>query len=50
MFFRDDYLYRAKRWVEESGQPPPKLYGKNRTDFERMCDNEDFDLVFTATP
>ena len=47
---KDSYLYRAKRWVEESGQPTPKLYGESRTDFERMCDNEDLDLVVIATP
>lgn len=46
---RDDNLYRAKRWVEAAGQPAPKLYGKTKTDFVRMCENEDLDLVVCAT-
>ena len=43
------YLYRAKRWIEEAGKPAPKLYGKNRTDFERMCAEEDLDCVICCT-
>ena len=46
---KDSYLYRAKSWVENSGRPSPKLYGKTRTDFERMMDNEDLDLVVCCT-
>jgi predicted dehydrogenase len=43
------YLHRAKRWIEESGKPSPKLYGRTRTDFERMCAEEDFDCVICST-
>jgi len=46
---KDSYLYRANRWVEESGRPSPRLYGKTRTDFERMMENEDLDLVVCCT-
>ncbi len=46
---KDEHLYRAKRWVEEAGQPAPKLYGKTNTDFVRMCEEEDLDLVMCAT-
>lgn len=46
----DSYLYRAKRWVEESGRPTPTLYGKNETDFVRMCETEELDVVLCATP
>ena len=42
-------LYRAKRWVEESGRKAPRLYGKTRTDFERMCAEEDLDCVICST-
>jgi hypothetical protein len=42
-------LYRAKSWVEESGRPTPRLYGKDRTDFKRMMDNEELDLVVCTT-
>ncbi len=37
-------------WVVEAGQAPPALYGDTPTDFERMCAEEDLDLVFNATP
>ncbi len=46
-------LGRAKRWVTEgqNGQgSPPALYGKNETDFVRMCEEQDLDLVANATP
>ncbi|HHW09305.1 MAG TPA: hypothetical protein GXX29_04970 [Firmicutes bacterium] len=33
----EGYLYRAKRWVEEAGQAPPRLYGPGPTDFKRLC-------------
>jgi len=42
-------LHRAKRWVEESGQPTPTLYGKSDTDYVRMCEQEDLDVVICAT-
>ncbi len=45
-----DYLYRAKRWVEEAGKPSPRLYDRGPTDFLRLCEKEDLDLVLTATP
>lgn len=43
------YLHRAKRWVEEAGQPTPNLYGKHETDFERLCAEEDLDAVICST-
>jgi len=46
----DSYLYRAKRWVEESGRPTPALYGKTETDWQRMCETEELDCVICATP
>ena len=46
---KDAALYRAKRWVEESGQPTPALYGKTPTDFERMCAEEDLDAIICCT-
>ncbi len=45
----DHYLYRAKRWVEESGRPAPRLYNRSKTDFRRLCQNEELDLVVCAT-
>jgi len=46
---KDGNLYRAKRWVEDAGQPTPALYGKTDTDFVRMCEQEDLDVVICAT-
>lgn len=45
-----NYLYRAKRWVEETGKPSPALYDRGPRDFERLCEREDLDLIVTATP
>jgi hypothetical protein len=46
---KDDRLLRARSWVEESGRPTPRLYGRSETDFERMCAEEDLDCVICAT-
>ncbi len=37
-------------WVEADGRPRPAAYGRGETDFLRMCQTEELDLVFTATP
>lgn len=37
-------------WVTADGRPQPKLYGRGDHDFVRMCETEDLDLVFNATP
>ena len=34
----------------EAGQPKPTAYTKGEYDFVRMCEEEDLDLVYTATP
>jgi hypothetical protein len=36
--------------IEEAGFPRPTLYTNGERDFERLCAEEDLDLVFTATP
>ena len=41
---------RAQRLVADSGQRRPKGYSRGPRDFERLCDQSDLDLVFTATP
>lgn len=43
------YLQRAKRWVQEAGKPAPALYGSGPTDFLRLCERDDLDLVVCAT-
>jgi predicted dehydrogenase len=37
-------------WVVDAGRPRPTLYGNGEEDFVRLCETEDLDLVFTATP
>jgi len=43
------YLYRAKRWIEGSGRPSPTLYDRGKADFERLCAEEDLDVVICST-
>lgn len=46
----EEKVARAQKWVEEAGFPKPKGYSRGPWDFRRMCQEEDLDLVFTATP
>jgi len=41
---------RAQKRVEAAGQPTPAGYSNGPTDFKRMCETEDLDLVMNATP
>lgn len=43
-------IARMQEWVVEAGQPIPTGYSRGEQDFVRMCETEDLDLVFTATP
>lgn len=45
-----DYLHRARRFVLEAGRPEPALYGRSRTDWKRLVERDDIDVVITATP
>ncbi|MDE0262931.1 MAG: Gfo/Idh/MocA family oxidoreductase [Bryobacterales bacterium] len=44
-----DRLERAAGWVEQSGRPAPRLYGRGERDFERLCEEEDLDCVICVT-
>lgn len=37
-------------WVTGAGLPAPDLYVRNETDYRRLCERDDIDLVFNATP
>src|SRR6201991_2353575 len=39
-----------QKWVVEAGQKEPTGYSRGPRDFERLCETEDLDLVFNATP
>ncbi|HPC95130.1 MAG TPA: Gfo/Idh/MocA family oxidoreductase [Sedimentisphaerales bacterium] len=41
---------RVQKWVEEAGFPKPTGYTRGDWDFKRLCETEDLDLVYTATP
>ena len=47
---RPEHAERARGWIREAGGADPTLYTRGERDFERMCAEEDLDLVFTATP
>ncbi len=40
----------ARQRNKETGQDEPTEYTRGDYDFVRMCENEDLDLVYTATP
>ncbi len=41
---------RAQKLALEAGQREPKAFTRGPRDFERLCAEEDLDLIFTATP
>ncbi|MFH1998487.1 MAG: Gfo/Idh/MocA family oxidoreductase, partial [Planctomycetota bacterium] len=46
----EEKVTHAQKRIEEAGFPRPAGYTRGETDFERMCQEEDLDLVYTATP
>ena len=40
----------VRDWVTAAGRPEPKLYTRGSTDYMRLCDRDDVDLVFNSTP
>jgi hypothetical protein len=44
---RTDWATKA---ITAEGHPPPTAYTRGPRDFERMCETEDLDLVYNATP
>ena len=42
-------VQRVQTMVQEAGQPKPAGYS-GREDYRRMCEEQELDLVFTATP
>jgi len=41
---------RVQTMAVEAGLRKPDGYSKGKTDFKRMCEQDDLDLVYTATP
>ncbi len=46
----EEKVARIQKWCVEAGRPSPESYSRGDRDFERLCDRDDIDLVFTATP
>jgi predicted dehydrogenase len=47
---REERTDWATRQITEAGFPAPAAYTRGERDFERLCESEDLDLVFNATP
>src|SRR5579884_2139482 len=47
---REEACAEAQRRAEKLGKKKPTAYQRGERDFERMCQTEDLDLVYTATP
>ena len=41
---------RIQKWCTDAGRPKPTGYSRGNYDFVRLCESEEVDLVFTATP
>lgn len=41
---------RAQKILEDAGHKKPEGYSKGEYDYKRMCEREDIDLIFVATP
>ncbi|MFC1537775.1 Gfo/Idh/MocA family protein, partial [Gemmatimonadota bacterium] len=46
----EDKVARVQKMVEEAGGAKPDGYSRGETDYLRMCDREDLDLVYIVTP
>ncbi|HOZ49187.1 MAG TPA: Gfo/Idh/MocA family oxidoreductase [Candidatus Hydrogenedentes bacterium] len=46
----EDRVAAAQDWVVQAGQPKPTGYAQGDTDFKRMCETEELDVVMNAAP
>jgi len=47
---REERILWAQEQCVKAGKPKPTGYSRGPEDFKRMCDTEDLDLVYNATP
>ncbi|MBD3413891.1 MAG: twin-arginine translocation signal domain-containing protein [Candidatus Aminicenantes bacterium] len=47
---REERTLWAQKQCQKAGKPKPAAYHKGTEDFKRMCDTEELDLVYNATP
>ncbi|MDD4190372.1 MAG: Gfo/Idh/MocA family oxidoreductase [Mangrovibacterium sp.] len=43
-------ILHIQNYLEQTGRKKPDVYYKSETDFKRLCERNDLDLVITATP
>lgn len=46
----EEKVARVQKWVVEAGQRKPEGYSRGPWDFKRLCERDDLDLVYNATP
>jgi len=46
----DDRVRRAQDMTVKAGQPRPEGYSRGEEDFKRLCQRDDLDLIYNATP
>jgi glycosyl hydrolase family 109/GFO/IDH/MocA oxidoreductase family protein len=46
----EERVARVQEWMVKAGGKKPEGYSKGEQDFKRLCDRQDIDLVYTATP
>jgi predicted dehydrogenase len=46
----EEKVVRNQEVVMAAGHPKPEGYFRSETDFKRMCERDDIDLIMTATP
>jgi predicted dehydrogenase len=46
----EEKVTRIQNWCVEAARPKPEGYSRGDWDFRRLCERDDLDLVFTATP
>jgi len=47
---REERTFWAQEQCQKAGKPKPTAYNQGTEDFKRMCDTEDLNLVYNATP
>jgi predicted dehydrogenase len=46
----ENRVQRAQDMTVKAGQPKPEGYSRGETDYKRLCQRDDLDLIFNATP
>jgi len=47
---KEDHARRSQEMCVKAGKPRPEAYTRGEEDFKRLCQRDDLDLVYNATP